>query len=60
MYTSNTRWIGLALRPILRQITGYEANFWKIDNINNNDEFRRVYKKNNCEYKIAKQNNSIL
>lgn len=60
MYISNTRWIGLALRPILIQFTGYEANFLKIDNTNNYGEFRHVNNKKNCEYAFTEQNNSIL
>lgn len=60
MYISNTRRIGLALRPIVIQFTGYEANFWKVDSKNNNGEFRRVNNKYNCENAFAEQNNSIF
>lgn len=60
MYIRNTRWIGLALKPIFIQFTGYETNFWKIYNTNNNVEFRRAYNTNYCEYSFAEQNNSIL
>lgn len=36
------------------------ASFWKIDNTNINGDFKRVDKKNNCEYAFAEENNSIL